>query len=282
MIEWLVAPFRYGFMLTALAAAVLVGISCAAIGVHVVLRRMAFSGEALAHSVLPGLVVAYLTGASLSFGAMIAGVTAALGIGWLTARERLREDTAIGIIFTAMFALGVLLASSAGSYRDLSHMLFGNLLGVTVQSLWLIAGMTAVVLLALVLLHKEFALTSFDATHAAVIGLPAAGLRYVLLLLIAGAVIIGVQAVGVVLVTALLVTPAAAASLLTDKLPRMMPIACAIAVATAVSGLYASYYANVVSGPAVVLACAFLFLLAWLYVVVAGKRTHSPGEPETY
>jgi len=274
VIEWLVAPLRYGFMQTALIAAVLIGISCASIGVYVVLRRMAFSGEALAHSVLPGIVVAYVSGVSLSLGALVAGVVAALGIGALSTRERLREDTAIGVVFTAMFALGVLLASRAGSYRDLSHMLFGNLLGVSLANLWLIAGVTALLLLALVLFHRELELTSYDPTHAAAIGLRPGRLRYLLLLLLALAVVTGIQAVGVVLVSALLVTPAAAASLLTDRLPAMMNLACAFAVIAAVTGLYASYYANVVAGPAVVLTCTMLFGVA--ATVAGASRRNRP------
>lgn len=263
MLEWFLAPFRYGFMQTALAAAVLVGVSCASIGVYVVLRRMAFIGDALAHTVLPGLVVAYLSGFSLTLGALFAGVLTALGIGWLSARERLREDTAIGVVFTAMFALGILLMSRAGSYRDLAHMLFGNLLGVTPEALRLIAGMTALVLALLLLMHKELELTSFDPTHAAVTGLRAEGLRYLLLVLLAASVVTGIQAVGVVLVSALLVTPAASASLLTDRVPRMMALATVFAVLAGVVGLYASFYANVASGAAVVLACTLLFGVAW-------------------
>lgn len=261
--HWLIDPFRYSFMQTGLLAAALVGVTCAVLGVYVVLRRMAFIGDALAHTALPGLVVAYLRGWNLFGGAIVAGLLTALGIGWLSRREAIREDTAIGIVFTGMFALGILLVSAARSFRDLSHMLFGNLLGVTPADLALIAGAAGLVLCALSLFHKELELTSFDPLQAEVIGLRPDTLRYGLLMLLALAVVAGIQAVGVLLTSSLLVTPAAAASLLTDRLPRMMLVATLIAVGSAVFGLYASYYFDVASGAAIVLACTVLFGLAW-------------------
>ena len=230
MIEWLIAPFRFGFMQTALLAAIMIGLACASIGVYVVLRRMAFIGDALAHTVLPGLAVAYLNQMNLFVGALIAGVLTALGIGWLSRRDAIREDTAIGIMFTGMFALGVLLISTVRSFRDLTHILFGNILGVTVDDLILIAIITAVTLLLLFLFHKELELTSFDPVHAEVIGLRADRLRYLLLILLAFTVVTSIQVVGVVMTSALLVTPAAAAALLTNRLSRMVAIAVLIAV----------------------------------------------------
>lgn len=260
---FLLEPFQLGFMQSALLAALCVSISCAAIGVYVVLRRMAFIGEALSHTILPGVVVAYLNGFSLLIGALVAGLATALGIGWLTRREAVREDTAIGVVFTALFALGILLMSTVRSFRDLSSILFGNILGVTGEDLVAIALVALIVVVALALLHKELELTSFDPTHAQVIGLRPDRLRYVLLVLLSFTVVAGVQAVGVLLTSALLITPAAAASLVTDRLPRMMAIAVAIAVASSLVGLYASYYLSVASGAAIVLACTLFFGLAW-------------------
>ncbi|HEY7063458.1 MAG TPA: metal ABC transporter permease [Chloroflexota bacterium] len=273
---WLIEPLRYGFLQTALLAAALVGVTCATLGVYVVLRRLAFIGDAIAHTTLPGLVVAYLHGWNLFGGAVAAGLLTALGIGWLTRRETLREDTAIGVLFTAMFALGIALVTAARSFRDLSHMLFGNVLGVTAADLQLIVAVTAVVLGALALLHKELELTSFDPTYAESIGLRADTLRYVLLTLLALTVVAGIQVVGVVLTSALLVTPAAAASLVTDRLPRMMAVAVAIAVGAAVVGLYASYYYSVASGAAIVLACTACFGAAWTWRAVR----HAPYRPD--
>ncbi|HRA47918.1 MAG TPA: metal ABC transporter permease [Thermomicrobiales bacterium] len=261
-------PFRYQFMQNGLYAAILVGITCATLGCFVVLRRMAFIGDALAHTTLPGLVVAYLQGWNLFGGAIAAGILTALGIGWLSRRADLREDTAIGIVFTGMFAFGILLMSTAQSFRDLSHMLFGNILGVTASDLRLIAGITLIVILMLALFRKELELTSVDPVYAEVIGLRTDLIRYGLLILLALATVSGIQAVGVVLTSALLITPAAAASLLTNRLPRMMAISTAIAVASGVIGLYLSYYANYSSGAAIVLTSTGLFLLAWLYRTV--------------
>jgi manganese/iron transport system permease protein len=234
------------------------------LGVYVVLRRMAFIGDAIAHTTLPGLVVAYLRDGSLFLGALVAGLATAAGIGWLSRREGLREDTAIGILFTAMFALGILLMSTARTFRDLSHMLFGDILGITRADLWLMAAVAAVVLATLALLHKELELASFDPGHAAAIGLSTDRLRYLLLGLLALTVVVGIQAVGVVLTSALLVTPAAAAALLTDRLPRMMLMAALIAVASGVVGLYASYYFAVASGAAIVLVATGCFMLAFM------------------
>lgn len=263
MIEWLIEPLSFGFMRTGLAAAAIVGVTCAVLGAYVVLRRMAFIGDALAHTVLPGLVVAYLGGWSLFGGALIAGLLTAMGIGWVSRRGAVREDTAIGVLFTAMFALGILLMSRVRSFRDLSHILFGNILGVRPGDLLLIGGIAVGVLLTLWLLHKELELTSYDPSYAQVIGLKADRLRFVLLILLAFTVVTCIQVVGVILTSALLVTPAAAAALLTNRLPRMMLLAALIAVASATVGLYASYYADVASGAAIVLACTACFGIAW-------------------
>ncbi len=259
---WLTEPLQYSFMWTGLLAAVLVGVTCAVLGVYVVLRSMAFIGDALAHTVLPGLVAAYLLGLNLLGGAVVAGVATALGIGWLSRRETLREDTAIGVVFTGMFALGILLMSTANSFRDLSHMLFGDILGITSADLALISALALLVLLVLFLFHKELELTSFDPTHARVIGLKADTVRYGLLVLLSLTVVAGVQAVGVVLISALLITPAAAASLLTTSLPRMMALSALFAVFSGIAGLYASYYVNVASGAAIIVACTVCFAAA--------------------
>ncbi|RRR67329.1 MAG: metal ABC transporter permease [Candidatus Viridilinea halotolerans] len=272
MLDWLLEPFTFAFMRTGLAAAALVGVTCAVLGTYVVLRRMAFIGDAMAHTVLPGLVVAYLGGWSLFGGALAAGLLTALGIGWVARRGAVREDTAIGVIFTAMFALGILLMSQMRSFRDLSHMLFGNVLGVRPNDLIQIAVIAAGVLLVLWLLHKELELTSYDPSYAQVIGLKADRLRFLLLILLAFTVVTCIQVVGVILTSALLVTPAAAAGLLTNRLPRMMLFAALFSVASSLVGLYASYYANVASGAAIVLACTTCFGIAWVINALRTRR----------
>ena len=263
MIEWLVAPFRYTFMQTGLLAVILVGVPCAVLGAYVVLRRMAFIGDALAHTALPGLVVAYLLGWSLSGGAIVAGLITAVLIGWLARRQEVREDTAIGIVFTGMFAMGILLISTVRSFRDFSHILFGNILGVTGSELVMMGVIATIVLVALALFHKELELSSVDPIYAGVIGMPVDRLTFLLLILLALCVVTSIQVVGVVLTSALLVTPAAAASLLTHRLPAMMGVAACFALFSGIAGLYASFYLSVSSGAAIVLVCTLLFGVSW-------------------
>jgi ABC-type Mn2+/Zn2+ transport system permease subunit len=265
LIEWIVQPFTFDFMLRGLAAGFLVGISCAVLGAFVVLRGMAFIGDAMAHTILPGIVIAFLSGANLTLGALIAAVVTALGIGWFSREGEIREDTAIGVMFSGLFALGILLLSRVQSYRDLTHILFGNILGVTGGDLAIIAGVTAVVGIAVFAAYKELLVTSFDPGHAVSIGLSPSAVRYGLLLLLALTVVTAIQAVGVVMVVALLVTPAATASLLTRRLRLIMGLAALFSAVAALIGLYASYYAGVASGATIVLALTGMFVLAFLF-----------------
>ncbi|MEZ4870484.1 MAG: metal ABC transporter permease [Caldilineaceae bacterium] len=268
-LAWLTDPFGYAFMTRGLIAAVITGAVCAVIGTYVVLRSMALFGHALAHAVLPGVAVAYLLGGSnplaLSFGGLVAGVLTALGIGAVS-KSGVKEDTATGIIFVSMFALGIALISTARSYtNDLTHFLFGDVLGVADSDLWLIAGFGFVVILTILLFYKEFLVISFDPMLAKTLRLPTALLDSLLLLLIAVTVVLALQVVGVALMSAMLVTPAATAWLLTRRLPIMMGLAALIGALGGTVGLYLSFYVNVASGPAIVLICTAFFLLALLF-----------------
>jgi len=262
--NWLLEPFQYSFMRQALLASLLVGTTCSLLGVYVVLRRMAFLGDAVAHTTLPGLVIAYLNHWNLFVGAIVAAVITALGIGWLSRGQRLREDTAIGVSFSGMFALGIVMISRVQSYRDFSHMLFGNVLGVTTADLVGIGIVSFLVCAVLLLVNKELMLTTVDPLHGESIGLSAERMRYLLLILLALTVVTGIQAVGVVLTTALIVTPAATASLITRRLDRMLLLAVVFSACSSVAGLYASYYLSISSGGAIVLACTVLFGVAYL------------------
>jgi manganese/iron transport system permease protein len=271
VIGWLLAPLAYGFMQRGMLAGVIVGVLCAVIGCFVVLRSMAFIGDAMAHAVLPGVAVSYLLKGDLFVGALGAALAVALGIGALSRRGAVREDSAIGILFAAALSLGVLLISSMRTYAvDLSHILFGNVLGVSVRDLVLTASTAALVLAAIGLLYKELVVVSFDPVLAATLRLPAERLRTTLLVLLALTIVVSLQTVGIGLVSALLVTPAATAHLLTRRLPRMMAIAAAIGVASSVIGLYASYYLDVASGAAIVLTATAFFLLAFLFAPQRG------------
>ena len=280
-VQWVLQPLQFSFMKSAFLAVVLVGLTCAALGCYVVLRRMAFIGDAIAHTALPGIVVAYLQGINIFFGALVAGLLTALGIGWLSGREELREDTAIGVLFTSMFALGVVIISKSRSFRDFSSMLFGDPLGVTHTDLLFFAIIAVLVLGTVALLYKELELTSVDPSYAVVIGLRAKWMRNLLLVLLSLAVVTGIRAVGVILISALLITPAAAASLVTRSLLQMMIVGSLIAVASGVIGLYASFYYNVAAGAAIVLAGSGLFAVAFSVrqVALLGKRSRVAVDP---
>ncbi len=262
MISLLLEPFEFGFMQRALLGACLVSLACATIGVFLVLRRMAFLGDALAHTVMPGIVLAHFHQFNLFVGALAASLLAATGIGWLSRRESIREDTAIGIVFTGMFALGILYMSSRRSFRDFTHILFGNVIGITGLDLLILAAVATVVLLGILLLFKELELTSFDPRYAAVIGLSSGKVRFALLILCALAVVAAIQAVGVLLTAALLITPAATAAQLTRRLLPMMIVSVAVAFLSCLIGLYTSYYADLASGATIVLAALACFLVS--------------------
>lgn len=266
VILFLSEPFQYAFMVRALIGALIVGVVCPVLGTYVVLRGMAFFGDALAHIVLPGVVIAFLLGWPLGIGALIAGVIAALLIGAISRRTDVREDAAIGVVFAGAFALGIALLSLQRSYAvDLAHILFGNLLGVTSQDLWLSGILGFAVLLTVLAFYKEFLVLSFDPVLAATLRLPVIFLQNLLLILLAVVIVVSIQAVGVALVIAMLITPASTAYLLSRRLPSMMFLAALLGSISAVVGLYLSFYANVPSGPAIVLIETAIFGIVFLF-----------------
>ncbi len=276
MIAWLAAPLAYTFMQRGLLAALMVGVLCAVIGCYVVLRSMAFLGDALAHAILPGVAVAYLLQGNLILGALAAAIVVALGIGLLSRGGTIKEDTAIGILFAAALSLGVVLISSIRTYAvDLSHILFGNVLGVSAGDLWLTGGLGLLVLLVVFLFYKQFLVVSFDPVLAATLRMRTNFLRSLMLVLLSLTVVVSMQTVGVGLVAAMLVTPGATAYLLTRRLPVMMALAAAFASLSGVAGLYLSYYFNLASGAAIVLVCTGLFVAVWLgQTVLRRGRAH--------
>ncbi len=264
MMHWLLEPFEYGFIRAGLGAALMIGVTCAVLGVYVVLRKMSNIGHALTHSALPGLVIAYLTGTNLFLGAAAATLLTALGIGLISRNKEVYEDTAIGLMPTAMFAFGILLMSNTRSFRDLSSMLFGNILGVSTGDVILIGAIMVVVLGILALFYKEIEIFSVDPDYAKTIGIPLTRMRYALLILLSLTVVAGVQAVGTVLTNALLIAPAATARLWTDRLKTMVVIAVAIAVVSGIAGIYLSYYFGLSSGAAIVFVSTVLFAVSWV------------------
>ncbi|MBP7276015.1 MAG: metal ABC transporter permease [Kiritimatiellae bacterium] len=267
--SWLMEPWRYAFMVRGLAAGVLVGVVSSVVGVFVVLRGMAFLGDALAHAILPGVAAGYLAGrgerAPMFWGGLAAAVAASLGMGALSRHARMREDTAIGIVFAATFALGIALISSAGqSAVDLSHILFGDILGVTRADLIRAGVAGAGVLVVTAIFYRAWVITAFDPVLAATLRLPGPMLYYTQLVLLAVVIVISIQTVGVAMMAAMLVTPPAAARLVTRSVPGMMAVAAGIGAVSALAGLYVSYYLGIASGAAIVLAATVAFAVAAL------------------
>jgi ABC-type Mn2+/Zn2+ transport system permease subunit len=269
-IAFLVDPMAYGFMQRGLVAALLVGVVCAVMGTFVVLKGLAFIGDAVSHAAFPGLVIAYIVGAPLYIGGAIAAVATALAIGLVARRGRLRFDTSVGVLFAGTFAFGVLLFSTIKNYvTDLLGYLLGNVLGIGVGDLIQVAILGAIVLAIILAIRKELLFATFDPAGAAASGLPVAALEYLLLALLGVTIVVSIQAVGIIMVVAMLVTPAATAQLIVVRFGQMMALAAVLAAISAVVGLYLSFYLNLASGASIVLVETLWFALA----LVLGPRT---------
>jgi ABC-type Mn2+/Zn2+ transport system permease subunit len=262
----LLEPFQYDFMLRSFAAAIMVGIVCSVIGTYMVVRSMAFLGDALAHAVLPGVAVAYIFGGNITFGAMIASIVVAIGISVLSDQEEIKEDTAIGIFFTAALALGIALISTIRTYAvDLTHVLFGNVLGVTTDDIRFILITGAIVLFAVTVFYRFFQVVTFDPVMAKTLRWNVKLIRTGLLVLIACTITISINTVGSGLVTAMLITPAATALMFTKKLYTTMLAAAGIGALSGFLGLYLSYFLNISSGAAIVLVATLFFIIVYFY-----------------
>ena len=270
MADLLLDPLAHGFFVRALAAAVLVGTVCAVVGTFVVLRGLAFIGDAISHAAFPGVVAAYLVKGSFYVGAGVAAVATALAIGAVSRRARIRTDTAIGVLFAGTFALGVFMFSAISGYvADLFGYLFGYLLSIGPDDLAGLALLSAVVLGLVAVFWKELLYATFDPLGAGASGLPVERLESLFLVLVALTIVVSLQAVGIILVVAMLVTPAATAQMLTLRFARMMGLAAVVGIGSAVAGLYLSYWLNVASGATIVLVQTALFLV----VLALGPRT---------
>lgn len=267
MLESLIEPLQYGFMQRSLIIAILVGLLCAVVGSYLMVQRLALLGDAISHSVLPGLAIAFMLGANIFIGAFIAGVLSTMAIAWIRTRSPIKEDAAMGIVFSAFFALGITLITliQKDNKIDLNHFLFGNILGVTIDEVRDTAIIAAVVLLVVFLLYKELLFYTFDPLGAGAAGLPVNLLNFGLMLLIALTIVASMKAVGVILVLALLITPGATAYLLVKRLHQVMILGAGIGIFSSISGMYLSYFFNLPSGPAIVLVASGLFVLALLF-----------------
>ncbi len=257
---------RYQYLQNALIAAILVGIICGVIGCFIILRGMALMGDAISHAVLPGVVIAYMVGASFFLGAVITGVLTAIGIGYISQNSKVKDDSAIGIMFSAAFALGVVLNSTLkGTSVDLWHILFGNVLAVSRTDLWVTFGMGVFVIIAIVIFYRPLLLSTFDPTMAKATGLPVKFIHYMLMLLLSLVTVASLQTVGIILVVAMLITPGATAYLLTDRLNIMLNLASVFGVVSGIVGLYYSVIFDVSSGSSIVLVASCLFIVAFFF-----------------
>jgi manganese/iron transport system permease protein len=263
-------PLAYGFMQRGLVAALLIGVVCAVMGTFVVLKGLAFIGDAVSHAAFPGLVIAYLLGAPLYLGGAVAAVGTSLAIGLVARRGRLRFDTSVGVLFAGTFAFGVLMFSTIKGYvTDLLGYLLGNVLGIGLSDLVQVAVLGAIVLAVVLVIRKELLFATFDPLGAAASGLPVAFLEYLLLALLGVTIVVSIQAVGIIMVVAMLVTPAATAQLVVVRFDAMMRLAVALAAVSAVLGLYLSFYLNLASGASIVLVETLFFAIA----LVGGPKT---------
>lgn len=281
MIEKLLEPFQYAFMRDAMLVGGVVGAVCAVLSCYLVLKGWSLMGDAISHAVLPGIVIAYAVGAPLALGAFASGLLCAVATGFIKANSRVKEDTVMGVVFTGLFAFGLVLFTKVKSDLHLDHILFGNILGIERRDLIesvVVATVTLVVVLAL---RRDLLLFCFDPSHARAIGLPTSFLNYLLLALLAATIVAALKAVGIILVIAMLVTPGCIAYLLTDRFSRMLWIATASAVFSSLAGVYVSFFLNASTAACMVLVQTIIFLAALAFApkrgLLARQTSGVPG-----
>ena len=266
ILDVFIKPFEYSFMVRALVVSVCVGVMCPLLGVYVVNRGLGFMGDAMAHSVMPGMVLAFILGISPFLGAIPTGIAVAFAIGYLGRKFRVSEDTSLGIMFAALFSIGLVMISlSKGISVRVEDILLGQILAVSSIDVVVTLSLAVLVLIVIGVLHRQLVFTSFDSLGATVIGLPTRLLDYLLLVALALVIVVSLQAVGIVLVVAMLITPAAAGALLVRRFTRVMLVSVVVGVFSAVCGLYAAYHLNIPSGPSMTLVATAIFFLALTY-----------------
>jgi len=270
--NFVVTPLSYGVMQRALLIAVLTGAVCAVLSCYLVLKGWSLMGDAVSHAVLPGIVLAYVLGLPLAVGAFAAGLFCAVAIGWLKENSRVKEDTVMGIVFSGLFGLGLVLFTKVETDQHLLHVLFGNMLGVTTRDLVETAIVAGITLAAVLVKRRDLLLYCFDPRHARAVGLKVEWLHYGLLMLLSLTIVASLKAVGVILVVAMLVAPGATAFLLTRRFDRMLMIAAAVAISSSVLGTLVSFHINGATGPCIVLIQAGLFVLALLWDLLVRRR----------
>ena len=263
--EKLLEPFQFAFMTDAMLVGAIVGAVCAVLSCFLVLKGWSLMGDAISHAVLPGIVIAYGIGAPLALGAFVSGLLCAIATGWIKANSRIKEDTVMGVVFTGLFAFGLVIFTKIKTDLHLDHILFGNILGIEPRDLiesCVVGGITLVIVIAL---RRDLLLFCFDANHARAIGLPTNFLYYLLLALLAATIVAALKAVGIILVIAMLVTPGCIAYLLTDRFSRMLWIAGGSAVFSSLAGVYISFFLNASTAACMVLVQALIFLATLIF-----------------
>lgn len=273
--EWIAGPLSYPFMQRALLVSVMVAAVCAVLSCYLVLKGWSLMGDAISHAVLPGIVIAYVLNLPLALGAFAAGLSCALFTGYLKENSRVKEDTVMGIVFSGMFGFGLVIFTKVETDQHLNHILFGNVLGVTLRDLIETAIVAGGTLLVVLLKRRDLLLYCFDPNHARSIGLPVRMLHYGLLILLSLTIVASLKAVGIILVIAMLIAPGATAYLLTDSFERMLVIATAVATVSAALGTIVSFHIDGATGACIVLIQATIFVLAFLFAPKRGLLTRA-------
>lgn len=268
--EFILDIQHYEFLQKALVTSIMVGIVCGVIGCFIVLRGLALMGDAISHAVLPGVAISFMLDVNFFYGAVLTGMLTAVGIGFVSQNSRIKSDSSIGIVFSAFFALGIILISKAQTATDLTQILFGNVLSVRSSDMWMTVIIGAIVLLVVILFYKELLISSFDETMAAAYGLPTTLIHYVIMILLTMTTVASLQTVGVVLVVSMLITPASTAYLLTNKLWKMILLAAGFGSVSALIGLYFSFAYNLSSGAVIVLATTAIFIFVFIFAPKQG------------
>ncbi|EJD6328871.1 metal ABC transporter permease [Proteus mirabilis] len=264
LMEFFIEPFQYPFMQRAIIAAVIIGIACAILSCYMVLKGWSLMGDAISHAVLPGVVLAYVTAIPLTIGAFLSGLFCSFATGYLKEHSRIKEDTVMGIVFSGMFAVGLVIFASVDTDQHLMHILFGNILGITPDVLIQISAICLITITIMLVKQKDFMLYCFDPNQARIVGLPVALLHYGLLSILALTIVASMQAVGIILVVAMLISPGITAYLLTRSFSRMITLAILFSVLSSVIGTFISFHIDGATGPSIVLTQAVFFIIALL------------------